>query len=464
MKYFKASGLWFPSDEPENRVAGTLRFSKSGLRLMLLGGFQGGWSPDVQAYGVIHGVVGDSPYGEFVTLHDGFQVSKSVRSQGIGAEVIRCRRAYMGGDYLIDEGAEVDAISLTTTFMYDWARVPGANHFEVSHPSTTNVTVQYDFPAPARFEIDDAALLVGFGCSSRSGARSASILASSSMSITPSKPLGAGAITGRFMQRFCDLVSFATDRPNAIEEVSLTRRRPVGVSEKFHLLYDRIFISKGVTGGLYEGDMLFSLPEATKAGLNVFQSWLDFTRRFAPFCTAYFSNFYAQPRYLDEKFQRLMSAFTLLCGSLGVEAPAAERFIEDVGRAVHAHFTVGEREALSHLIPTYAQVSLALGLRRLLEENSRLMGQVITDFDRFVEAVSNTLRHIETRESPGDRPFFDGPELYYALQKVRLLIKILVLGLLGFGAAQVGSLIERNKEFLHLRTLADRPLPPGRRP
>ena len=117
MKFFKASGLWFPANEPENRVAGTLRFSESGLQLKLLGGFQGGWSPDVQAYGIIQGVVGDSPYGEFVSLYDCFQTSKSLRSQGIGSEIIRCDRAYMGNDYLFEEDAEIRSISLTTSFL-----------------------------------------------------------------------------------------------------------------------------------------------------------------------------------------------------------------------------------------------------------------------------------------------------------------------------------------------------------
>lgn len=454
MKYFKATGLWFPRDEPDNRVAGTLRFSGAGLHLKLLGGFQGGWSPDVQTYGVIQGVVGDSPYGEFVSLHDGFQTSKSLRSQGIGYEVIQFRQAYLGDDYITDEGIEADAIALTTTYLYDWARIKSVTEFKLNYPTWNEAVIQYGLPEPTRFQIADAALLVVNSCSSRIGLRSASLQADCSISVTPMTPLGVRAITGRFVQRFCDLVSFATDRPNAIEEVTLTRRKTAQVSKSHHLLYDRIFRSKGERDGLHEGDMLFSLGEAVGAGLNIFQSWLDFADSHGPFCTAYFSNLYAPPRYLDEKFQRLVSAFTLLCGSDPVAAPQIDRFIEDVGRAIHSRFSEREREYLVHLIPTTAQARMLLDMRRFLEEHGHLMGQVITDFDWFVRAVSNTLRYIETKEPPEDRPHLAGPELYYAMQKIRLLMKIRVLGELGFDAGQIAFFIERNKEFLHLRASA----------
>ena len=92
-----------------------------------------------------------------------------------------------------------------------------------------------------------------------------------------------------------------------------------------------------------------------------------------------------------------------------------------------------------------------LDMRRLVEEHADLMRQVIGDFDQFVMLVSNTLRYIETREDAHDRARYDGAQLHYAVEKIRLLIKILVLGQLGFDASRVTSFIERSKDFLNLR-------------
>lgn len=453
MKFFKASGLWFPADEPENRVAGTLRFSESGLQLKLLGGFQGGWSPGVQAYGIIQGVVSDSPYGEFVSLYDCFQRSKSVRSQGIGSEIIQCGRAYMGDDYLFEEDAEIRSISIKTSFLYDWARIKDVNELKFSLPPWNEVSIQNAFPEPVRFDIDDAAVLVGVSYSFYSGSRAMGIRATSSIGITPRTSLRARAIAGKFVQRLCDLLSFATDRPNAVEEVTLTQSKGIGVSKKHSLLYDRVFQLKDQRSGLNKGDMLFSLSEAVEAGLNVFQRWLDFTNKNAKFCTVYFASLYAEPKYLDEKFQQLISAFTLLCGSLSEATPQTVQFIEEIRRTFYNSFTDKDSLLLYHLLPTPPKVQMTLDMRRLLEEHSRLMGQVIGDFDEFVMAVSTTLRYIETMEEPQGHPKFEGAELYYAMQKIRVLIKILVLGQLGFDGSRVASFIERNKDFLHMKAL-----------
>jgi ApeA N-terminal domain 1 len=347
-------------------------------------------------------------------------------------------------DYLI-------CLGNTTSYLYDWARTKDVNDFKLGMPPWNEVGIQNTFPEPVRFDIDDAAVLVGVGYSFHGGSRAAGVTATSSIGITPRTPLKARAIAGKFVQRFCDLLSFATDRPNAVEEVALTQTKDTGISKEHHLLYDRIFRLKDERSGLYEGDMLFSLNEAIEMSLNIFQEWLNFTNKHTEFCTVYFASLYAQPRYLDEKFQRLISAFTLLCGSLSEPTPPTIQFVEDMRRTFDKSFTDKDRLLLYHLLPTLPKVQMTLDMRRLLEEHARLMGQVISDFDEFVMAVSATLRYIETREEPQGYPKLEAAELHYAMQKTRMLIKILVLGQLGFDENRVASFIERNKDFLHIK-------------
>jgi ApeA N-terminal domain 1 len=437
-------------------VAGTLRFSASGLRLKLLGGFQGGWSPDVQRYEMIQGVVGDSPYGVFVTLYDNIQENKSIKSQGIGSETIVCTRAYVGDDYLLENATGIASFAFTTSYLYDWARIKGVNDIQWNPPSWKEVDLRYSSSEPTRFEIGDTVALVGFSYTSHGASRVASIRVKASISVTPRSSVAPNEINGK-IQSFCDLLTFATDRPNAVQEVSLDDRRDIGVSKRYHLLYDRIFRVKGEKGPLFESDMLFSLRESLDAGLNLFQRWLEFTKKHGAFCTIYFANLYAQPPYLDEKFQLLISAFTLLCESLFERSQHASRFVEDTDRALACHFSDREREILGHVLPSVSQVETTLHIRRLLEEHGRLMGQIIGDFDEFVKAVSDTLRFIETRDERQERPYLEGGNLYYAMERIRVLIKILVLRELGFDEGRVVSFIERSKSFFHLKALRENP-------
>src|SRR3954462_15134546 len=120
MKYFKASGLWFLGDAPQNRVAGTLTYSEHGLSLRLLGGLRGGWSPRIDPYTLIHGVVGKNPYGEFVTLIDCFTKRTRLSSAGIGSETIHCNRGVAGDSHLSPDYDEFQALDVRVSYLDDW--------------------------------------------------------------------------------------------------------------------------------------------------------------------------------------------------------------------------------------------------------------------------------------------------------------------------------------------------------
>ena len=120
MRYFTASGLWFLGDDPKNRVAGTLRFSRHGLYLTLLGGFRAGWSLKSEPYPLIQGVVSKNPYGEFVTLIDCFTKRTKMSSVGIGSETIYCNRGIAGDSHLPRDYDEFEALDVRISYLDDW--------------------------------------------------------------------------------------------------------------------------------------------------------------------------------------------------------------------------------------------------------------------------------------------------------------------------------------------------------
>ena len=103
MKHFKASGLWFRSDDQRKRVAGTLQYSSDGLHLKLIGSLTEGWRPRSHVYDKIFGVVGDCPFGSFVTLFDSFTKSSKINNMGIGSEIIHSNTVIIGNDHIKGE-------------------------------------------------------------------------------------------------------------------------------------------------------------------------------------------------------------------------------------------------------------------------------------------------------------------------------------------------------------------------
>jgi hypothetical protein len=147
-----------------------------------------------------------------------------------------------------------------------------------------------------------------------------------------------------------------------------------------------------------------------------------------------------------------MSAFTLLLSSLGKASERTRHLLADVDAAIGGHVSAEDQKLLAHVFPTGDEIEMPFHLLRLLRENESLMRQIIgVDFGDFVAAVCNTLVFVERRVSEAGRQVLGGSDLYYAIQKIRMLIKIIILRELGFDDSRVTALIWRNNEFAALR-------------
>jgi hypothetical protein len=457
MRHFTASGLWFLGDDPTRRVAGTLHYSDRGILLKLLGDFRGGWTPRSEPYSLIHGVVSKNPYGEFVTLNDCFTTRTKLSSAGIGLETIYCNRGIVGDTHLRPDHDGFDALDITISYLSDWFRRTGVESRTVPG-ERFGLDVSYRQPESVRFSIGDEILILGMEAVSSESLRKLSIKEEAHLLIKPLPPLTPEQFHVAYIRPLQDLLSFATDTANAVEEIELREGRAVDRKperdRKYQLIYKPIFRLKRKKDHLAPDDMLFTFDDAREAGLNIFEKWIEFTKRHEAFCTVYFASLYAPPRYLDEKFLRLMSAFTLLTTSLGEVSKRTALFLEDVKMLSTQRFTDEERALLVHSMPTGPEIEMPFHLLRHLEEHRHLVSQIIgDDLSGFVRSVANTLAFAERRKALDNAPPIQRDELHYTMHKLSMLIKIIVLGELGFNEDQLTKLVERNKNFVQLRSL-----------
>ena len=125
---------------------------------------------------------------------------------------------------------------------------------------------------------------------------------------------------------------------------------------------------------LHASDMLFALRDAQDHGLNIFQNWLEFSEKNRAFCTVFFANLYAEPRYLNDRFATLIHAFTLLAMTTGDVSERTKLFVRDIDAALESRFSVEDREFIPQIIPTAAEIEMPSHLLRLLRENGDVMG------------------------------------------------------------------------------------------
>jgi len=457
MEHFEASGLWYTGDDPSKKVSGTLHYSSAGLNLRLIGGFSEGWRPATRSHGTLFGIVGDCPYGSFVTLFDGFVKGSRFRSVGIGDETIVATSAIIGDFHLADE-RPIETIGLRFSYLDDWT---GGHRFGLAMPSGAgedNFTITYLRPDLMVFGTPSEAFTVGFSVEADTGAHSAGLRERAQIVVKPANALNHGEIIGRYMKSIRDLVTFATDTPNGIDEVTLwaPKSSQEDLRNRVHFVFDPIFEVGKKEDRLVPGYMLFTLTESQAAGLNVFARWFEFSGRHDAFCTVYFAHQYAPPRYIDEEFSRLMSAFTLLCKSLAGATGRGMRVVSAVNAAVAELLVEEDRELLGHVIPVDYEVEMPFLLLDFLAEYADPMDQVIGGDRRdFVRSIMDTLGFVKRRSAGSQRPALRGQGMLDAIAVIQLLIKIMVLERLGFERSDAARFVRRNRAFDHLKTRVD---------
>ena len=456
MKSVKANGLWYLADEPSNKVAGTVHYSARGLHLVLLGGFRGGWTPKSEPYPLIYGVVSKTPYGEFVTLIDCFTKRTRMSSAGISSETVYCNRGIIGDAHLPPHHDEFEALNVTLSYLTDWFGRTGFAS-QIVPGGEFGLDVSYRKPELIRQPIGDEVLVLGIAVKWSESFHTLSIMEEANVVIKQLPRITAERAHVEYVRPLQNLLSFATDTPNEVEEIEFRGesvvRGDVERNRNYHLIYKPIFRLKK-KGFLALDDMLFNFHEAQVSGLNIFEKWFEFTRRHASFCTVYFALLYAPPRYVDERFLRLMSAFTLLGTSLGDVPQRTTLFLDDLNSLLATRFSEPERTLLGHIIPTGPEIEMPFQLLKLLEEYRPLMIQIIgDDLSGFVRFVCDATTFIERRVSSGGEPPYEGTGLLDAMQKIDILIKIIILKELGFLEGQISKFVQRNKHFIHMRGL-----------
>jgi len=452
MKHFEARGLWYPTDDKENAVGGTLTFDKDGLHLVLLGSFRQGWSTDVERYPIIHGVVDNSPYGAYATMIDCFRSNTNFNMAGVTSERIYCKKGVVGNFYLPEGTTYFESLELDYTYLTEWVEYGGMT-VERKLATDNTYTVTYRKPNDVEFPFGLRSLTLGFQFNASDSTHKKTLTEGARLLIEPMGELTPETLGLDHIRTIQDLISFATDTPNAVEEIAYRGEKDeLGIRPRGNLIYDAIFRLEDRKKSFHSIDMLFTYKDCFLCGINIFQKWSEFVEKHREFTFVYFGNIYAKPRYLVDRFARVMAAFTLLSSNLGTSSDRAIGFLSDAEAALAAHYADDERVFLGHILPNASKVEMPLKLLGLLRENADLMSGVIADIPIFVRSVSDTLSSIE-RRAVGVRPALEDGDIHYAIEKMRMLIKILILKELGFNDESVKVLIERNQKLNLLRTV-----------
>jgi ApeA N-terminal domain 1 len=362
MKSFKVNGQWSIDENEKKQMAGTLTYSKKGLRLKLLGSFRSGWSPTAGSnYPVIKGVVEKNPFGSFVTLYNCYTSSTSINHVGVGTESIGANRAILGDDHPPNGPQTYEGLSLRFTHLDEWV---GWKNFEVEWRSKgeIGINVQYTKPENLSFQIDDITLKIGTSFGSSEDRGRAVIKEKTHLVIGPITDTPADRASDKYLYRLQNMLTFATDTPNANDENLIYGEKVAYGNALLHKQF-HLFTAPGIrykvgTKKLFERDMLFTFDDTQKAGLNIFQKWFDLIKHHEHFTVFYFAHIYRPHYYMDDKFRSIMTEFCIYCISAFQPSDRATETMAAVNSIIGATYDAQEMPLLGRAIPVGAELDM----------------------------------------------------------------------------------------------------------
>lgn len=460
MQAFECHGLWNLPETEAPPVAGTLRVSSSGeLRLSLIGSLgQPKGFLQAKEHPVVLGSV-DGPHGNDVTLVNCFVThSQSGSFEGVREEY-HAQRGFFGARLSKSSDFVFRRMRLRVGGLGAWAH--SLSGFRQGGLGGTRVGEEvpllfYAMPTPAGGPIAGGEISIGFGLRCSNTLNGYTYTEQPGLVVTCDPPLSEKEINQRFVYALQNLMTFACDRPQEVEEVSLWREdilTPGEENPEIRLIGARVFpeAEDEKAESIHPHELLFTLADIEGEFAPLVERWLRLTTVYADACNIFFGLQYGPPAYLDFTLlgviESLFLYYTRREDGLAHRNQEDRRLTEVLGKLpaadadwVRSHIWVRPFPPLQDM------------LAKLLNEHAEVMNPLLrTDQQGFISEVMNTVNYTVRRDNPEiGLAASHGAELYWMMARLRILLKLCFLRELGFSAEKARAFFGKNGVYQHL--------------
>ncbi len=463
MQAFECHGLWTLPESELPPVAGTLHVSSgSELRLSVMGslGPQEGLH-DVEEHAVVLGSV-DGPLGNSVTLTNCFVTSSQFGSfAGVRKEYL-AQRGFFGAHLSKPSDFLFRRMRLRPGGIGAWAH--SLSGFRQGGLSGTQVGEQtpllfYAMPTPAGGPIPWGEVSLEFGLRSSRTLTGYNYTELPGVVVTCDPPLSEGEFNKRFIYPLQSLMTFVCDRAQDVEEVSLWREdilAPMGENPEIRLIGARVFpeVEDEKAESIHPRKLLFTLADIEEGFAPFMERWLRLMAVYSDACNNFFGLQYGPPAYLDVTFIGVVESLSLYYTRR--EDGVAHRKQEDrrltdiMGKLSATDADWVGRHIMVRPFPPLQDI-----LTKLLKEHDELMKALLgTQPQRFIKDVMNTVDYTLRRDTEVGSTASQGGNLYWMMEKLRILLKLCFLQELGFSTEKTRSFFAKNGVYQRLSQIA----------
>ncbi len=431
MDQFNCLGIWWLPDNPNEKIPGTLRFSADeGAELSLIGVFGGEQTTGQvgKVAPVILGHVYDQPLEGKVTLRGCWVRSAQIGFPSATRESYFASRLFVGEHIPEERDFLFSYCNVSYSGLPSWAdSLTGLTQTVV--PSRTGKShgafvFSWDPPDPITGDIPGGSFDLRVGAKFLMPSRKWTLAESVRLTIRFDQPLSDEVIQNRYAYPLQNLMTLATDHPNA--QVEFKVMLP-GKQNEIAVLAARVFDDESSAADLLPHKMLFAVSDLGDRVAEVIGRWIEISERLADACYPYFAIQYKPDSFVDVKFLTVFQSLEIYQRRRGAEQAQA-------GTAP------GDRSEKEHLLA-------------LMQEHSPTIGVLFRSIPEAADELIRYRDYIVHRDSDlGDRPDYS-ETLYWNTQRLMFLMKACLLSELGFSADEQKQFFRRNQMFIHLINL-----------
>lgn len=450
-------GEWWRPEEPEAAVSGVLETDRQAPPRLELDRYLTNGHAD-NAYPI---VLGTTLPGDPITLealqHAGSSSRSSTRlPKPVETEVLSAERAYVGAHLPEPSDRTFRRASLELTDLLTWAGESGLD--EMLARNIRDLTISVTLPEPKVVDLPFGKLTLAHGWSTTGDLRrSRGVEKSVSFEIELPEPLDVPAIMARLGNPLRYFLTFATDRPNEIERLTVRTYRydPVRGTE-VGVEYPRIGDRRALPDTV-GADFLFDARGLGEDFASKVATWFELYDRIRPAMGALFGPRYRPGTFTDNHFLNVTQA-----------AEAYHRAImrnEVLPRAEHKRrlssiYAVAPPEHLSWLQERLAYSNEPTFRDRLIELHARafqIVAGVLGDAASFADPIVKARNALTHRGKPAKAREVDGREIYRLTEQTTFLLTACLLLDLGFDELATVEATRRSRRFRILTELLGRP-------
>jgi hypothetical protein len=449
MEEFEYQGYWWLPDEPEDKVPGTLKFDPiEGTTLNLLGVLEGLEGLQTAPQPAL--ILGMSSDGRSITLQDCSRIGATISFPGYPISTWTANRVLVGAHFDAEDDVGFERLIVHYFHLNEWAGVSGFDHVSFAQPpEAAPIRIEHNLPDPITVSVGrDMDITLDFEAKLNLAPRpvvEAGVVQNAYFTIKfpRRKPLDELLETVYYLQNFLSLGVGVPVYPQAVlgalgppEEAVLVEiyYRPLGRTDSARrvLPAEMLFAREDLPGGL-------------DRSLN---DWFEKAENLEPVYQLYFGLMYDPRTYPRYQFLGLMQALEAYhrrtTDTRDLPEEEHERRIDSILEAAPEEY----RDWLEKKLAYSNEPNLRKRLKEIFgmypESVAFIVGDRSKDRQRFIDKIGNTRNYLTHHDESLKRKAARGEELIQIIRKLRSLLKVCLLGKIGFEDTQIKDRLFRS--------------------